>query len=439
MAEIRAFHGIHYNPELIPDFSTVICPPYDIIPPQMQEELYHRSEYNFIRIEYNRELPQDTPQDNRYTRSAATLERWLKQGILQMDKTPALYIHHQYFTYEGKEYRRRGLVACIRLEEWDKRVVRPHEGTLAAPKRDRLSLLWALKANTSPIMSMFEDKGQHISSLLNVQETKKPLITTATNNSGERHTVWAITEPEVISQIGSSLAEQPIYIADGHHRYESALTYCREQRTSSESASKDALYNFVLMTLIDLEDPGLLILPPHRLVRGVSKSTMSELMAKLESFFDMEKLPINTPNSWQRVDSLLPANSEQVSLGLFGLVGDNLLILKLRDWKAASQMMPYFHTDIYKKLDVSFVDHIILEKLIGTGSGGEGVVLDFSYDRRRAISRVRDQEYQLAFIIKPVRPEVVKAIADANDRMPRKSTYFYPKLPSGLVFYQFGD
>ena len=169
MAEIHPFRGVHYNPQLINDLSSVICPPYDIISPQMEEKLNAKSAYNFIRLEAGRELPQDTASNNKYTRSAAILEEWLKQNILEIDPMPAFYIHDQYFSYQGKEHKRRGIIARVRLEEWEKMVIRPHEGILGKPKDDRLSLLWALRANTSPILAMFEDKEKKITKLLTQQ------------------------------------------------------------------------------------------------------------------------------------------------------------------------------------------------------------------------------------------------------------------------------
>ncbi len=435
MAEIRPFRGVHYNQLLIKDLAAVICSPYDIITPQLQQELYRRSQYNFVRLEHSRELPQDTITDNKYTRSAATLKQWLKQGILKVDEVPAIYLHDHSFTHQGKEYKRRGIIVCVRLEERDKMVIRPHEGTLAEPKNDRVSLLRALQANTSPILALFEDRGRRVSSLLAARELKnKPLISLSSLN-GEGHNIWAITQPEAVNQICNSLAGQPLYIADGHHRYESALTYQREKGACSSSASEDEASNFVMMTLVDFSDPGLIILPPHRLVRGISKSILNGLMARLGAFFEIEELPLSMPGIWQQVDDLLMETNE-IRLFLFGLAPEHLFVLRLRDFTAVSQMMPYFHSELYKRLDVSIVDHVILEKLLGLSSGREEARIAYSYDRQDAVNRVLDQEYQLAFLISPVKAGVVKAIADAGDRMPRKSTYFYPKLPAGLVFYR---
>jgi uncharacterized protein (DUF1015 family) len=439
VAEIRPFRGVRFDQRLVDNLATVICPIYDITTPEMQQELYHRSEYNFVRLEHGRELPQDTSLDNKYTRAAATLKQWLKQGVLKVDQAPAIYLHDQYFTYQAREYRRRGIVVRVRLEEWDKLVVRPHEGTLTEAKGDRLSLLWACQANTSPILSLFEDRGRRIASLLAREERREPIIN-FTSAEGERHKVWAITEPEAISQICNSLANQPLYIADGHHRYESALTHQRERIACSASLSGDEAFNFVMMTLVDFADPGLLILPPHRLVRGISKPTLDEFRAELGTLFDVKKLPLSRPGVWRQVDDIFAGvklgDAGKVRLILFGLAAKHLFVLKLRDPAAASQMMPYFHSELYKSLDVSLIDHILLEELLGLGSGREEVRIVYSYDKQDAVNRVLDQEYQLAFLLSPIRPEVIKAVADAGDRMPRKSTYFYPKLPVGLVFHR---
>ena len=422
---------MHYNLSLIKNWSAVICPVYDIISPQQQQELYLKSKYNFVRLELGRDLPQDTPTDNKYSRAAATLEQWLKQGVLEMDEKPAIYLHDHYFTHQNKRYRRRGIIARVKLEEWDRTVVRPHESTMAAPRSDRLSLLWALKANTSPILAMFEDHGEQISSLLAAQAQNKPTINLR-SVSGEKHKVWAITDREIINQIATKLITEPVYIADGHHRYESALNYRRQRRASSPSLSGEEPFDFVMMTLVDFTDPGLLILPPHRLVRGISKSALNELRAKLEAFFEIEELPLGTPGVWRRLEHI-STKASQTRLALFGLDTENLFLLTLRDPAVTSQMMPYFNSELYKRLDVSIIDHVILERLLALSSDQEKVALTYSYDRQDAVRRVLSQEYQLTFLLNPIKPETIKAIADIGDKMPRKSTYFYPKVPAGLM------
>ena len=372
----------------------------------------------------------DSANDSRYTRAAALLEQWLKEGVLAMDNVPAIYIDDHYFMHKGKEWKRRGMVVRIRLEEWHRMIVRPHEGTLVGPKSDRISLIRALKANTSPILSMYADADKAVYRVLERVAAEKPLARVS-KLEGERHDLWAITKPEDLNVIISALKDEPVYIADGHHRYESALVYQREQMALHPETGPDAAFNFVMMTLVAFDDPGLLILPPHRLLRGLSQGALDDLKAKLPSFFDIEKLLIKGADTWRQLDAWQSSQDLQ-RLVVFGLDGDNFLLLTVRDFEATSRFMPNFRTDIYKKLDVSLVDHIILEEMLGIKPEGDSAVA-FNYDRDDAISKVQTGEFQLAFIIKPVRPETIKAISDASDRMPRKSTYFYPKLPSGLV------
>jgi uncharacterized protein (DUF1015 family) len=431
MAEIHPFRGVHYNQRRVRDLADVICPPYDVISPQLQQELYQRSEYNFIRLEHNRELPQDTTTDNKYTRSASILERWLAGKILVADKTPSLYLHDHYFHHNGREYRRRAIIAGVRLQEWADNIIRPHEGTLAEHTSDRLSLLWVCQANTSPILALFEDKRRQVSALL-VQKEKSPPLLSSSELDGERHNLWAINEPEIINQICASLADQPLYIADGHHRYESALSYQRERRACSSSISGEEAFNFVMMELVAFNDPGLVILPAHRLVRGMSRAALSELAAKLKSFFEVEELPAGKGDVWGQIDGLLSGgDSREVKLVLLGLVEGRLLRLRLHDSSAADQMMPHFHSELYKRLDVDIVDSVIPHEL-----GRVGESISYSYDGQDAVNRVLSQEYQLAFLLSPVKAEVVKAIADAGDKMSRKATYFYPKAPAGLVLHR---
>jgi uncharacterized protein (DUF1015 family) len=438
MAVIRPFKGIRYNQQKINNLADVICPPYDIISPQRQDELYSLSKYNFVRIEYNRELPQDDSQDNRYTRAANNLSQWLNEDILQTDAEPSFYIHEHHFCHQGKEYKRRNIIACVKLEEWEKKVVRPHENISPRAKSDRLSMLYACRANTSPVLSMFEDPQNVVSLLLKSAEHNVPLIDIFDSNR-EHHIIRALADPEVVKGIQQELLDRPLYIADGHHRYDSALAYRRERIPQSVSVFGEEGFNFIMMSLVDFADPGLIILPPHRMVRGISKPTLTSLKSQLKVFFDIEDLSIDSPDIWPEVDKLLTGmrpNMHSIRLAVFGLEPNRMLILTLRDHQMANQLMPAFHSDLYKKLDVSLVDHVILEKLLAFDKEKEEITLAYCYDRLDAVNRVKDLQYQLVFILNPIKPALIKAIADSGDRMPRKSTYFYPKSPAGLVFYK---
>jgi len=428
MAEVRALNGIRYSPRFVNELADVICPPYDIISPQLQGELYGYSPYNFVRVEYGQESAADSSSDNRYTRAAATLDNWLKTGVMTADASPSIYLHDHYFRHGGRQFKRRGIIARVRLEEWHRMVVRPHEGTLSGPKSDRINLLRALRANTSPVLSMYQDSGGAVARILAKAENGSPAAQSRPLD-GEWHELRAITDAHEIALITAALADVPLYIADGHHRYESAMVYKREQE-AVHPGDAEAPFNFVMMTLVAFDDPGLLILPPHRLLRGLSAARLEDIKRELPAFFDVKKLPQDGA-AWRRLDEWQREAGKE-RLAVYGLDGDNFWLLTLRDFEAAARFMPGFHTEIYKRMDVSLVDHIILEKILGIQPDGHTGIA-FNYDREDSVKKVKAGEYQLAFIIKPVVPETIKDISDAQDRMPRKSTYFYPKLPSGLV------
>jgi len=433
LADIHPFHGVHYNQSLATDLAKVICPPYDIITPQRQAELYLQHKQNFIRLEFTREHAQDGDTDNRYTRAAATLDKWLEQGVLTADDKPAIYLYDQHFTCYGRQYRRRSIICLVRLEDWSSNVVRPHEGTLAKAKDDRLSLLWTLRADTSPIMSLYEDPTGDIASLLDSRSKSAPALTADMDN-GDAHHVWPITDTAIIEKISGALAEQPLYIADGHHRYESALNYQRQRRTSAQFDGEQP-FDFVMMTLIEFTDPGLLILPSHRLVRGLSKSKLEGLVDGLDEFFTMKRVPVDTADIDRQIEGLLAPGGDEIKMLLFGPAGTDLIVLTLRDFGRVQSMMPHFHSEHYHRLDVSIINHVIMKELLGISPDTAIDYLDYSNDALATVNGVLSGDYQMAFIVNPVRPEVIKAIADSGDRMPEKSTYFYPKLPSGLVFY----
>lgn len=433
MAEIRPFHGVRYNPALAKP-EAVICPPYDVISPQQKTELLERSRYNFVRLEAALGMPGDNDRDNKFTRTRAALDEWLERGVLKADAASALYIDDHYFSFGGKSYRRRGLIATVRLEEWDKMVVRPHEDTFAGPKKERLELMRVTKADISPIMALYQDPAKRLGALLEEAASKKPAAEFA--NGEEKHRFWVITDKSFLEKISKSLASEPLYIADGHHRYESALAYARERRAQSPDAGPDAGFNFVLMTLIDFDDPGLLVLPPHRLVRGLSASTLKGLAARLGELFTTGWLPLDDwPEVARRLEQGEPT---QDTLAVVGLEPERVLALKLKNPAVAKPLMPGFHSGRYSHLLVSVVDKLVLEKLLQLDPSRENSQIGYVHDPMQAVSLVRSGEYQLALLLSPIKTLVIKDVADSRDRMPRKATYFYPKLPSGLVFYRMG-
>ena len=438
MVDIHPFHGVRYNQVVISDLAQIICPPYDVISAHMQSELYERSEHNFIRLEHTRELPQDNAGENRYTRAAATLSLWLAHGILAAEETPAVYLHDHYFRYLGQEYRRRGIITLVRLEEWGSRVIRPHEGTLPNPRSERLNLLRALRAGTSSIMALFEDRDRRIASVLAAKEKDEPVLHLNTEN-GEKHVLRVVSEAGTLAQLRRHLAHKPLYIADGHHRYESALAYQREQREKLAKSQGDKGFDFVMMELVDFADPGLVILPPHRLVRSLPVEKIDGILNGLDSLFQVQKVPFAPPDVWQEINALLAGDEGQGRIAVFGLDKKNILLLKPDNLTALSRLMPDSRSEHYRRLSVSILDHVVLEKLSGLKREQAAEALAYSYDQSDAVNMVLSGQYQLAFFISPVKADMIKMIADVGDRMPGKSTYFYPKLPSGLVFYRMAD
>ena len=430
MAEIRPFRGVHYNKEKTGDISSVICPPYDIISQEMDNNLHNRNAYNFIRIEYNRPQSDDSDINNRYTRSAALFRQWLEQKVMVTDDEPAIYVHDQFFMHEGEEYKRRSLIARVKLEEWDKNIIRPHENTFKGPKKDRINLLWALNANTSSVMALYEDKDFKIKSFLKRMDSGKFLIATE-ESDGERHNVWTITEPQAIKELCGYFNYKPLYIADGHHRYESALFYKKERSACDKDVYPDAPYNYVMMTIMDMDDPNLIIFPTHRLLHGLKPDATSNLEEKLQSYFDIEHFSLEAPDIWKKIEDIT-AGQENIKLTVIGLVRGAVSILSVKDMDAVVAMMPAERSDVYKKMDVSIVDHVILEKVLGIRSDDEKRIA-YTHERQEAVNRALNGDCQLAIIMNMVKGKTIKDIADVKDRMPRKSTYFYPKLPSGLI------
>jgi uncharacterized protein (DUF1015 family) len=436
VAEIHPFRGTRYNPLQAGDPARLICPPYDVISPRLQQELYDRSDHNFVRIEYGRELPQDKETDNRYTRAAAMVERWLGEGILITDRKPALYVDDHAFMSGTKEYVRRSLTGIIKLEEWEAGVVKPHEGTGSRDKGDRLSLLYALQANTSPIMGLYEDTSGEITKAMDYSTLVDPVITAEMGN-GESHRLRAVTDAAALQKIGYYLGGQPIYIADGHHRYESALTYRRERRLRVATPLGNEPFDYAMITLVEFNDPGLVVLPAHRLVRGLSAESLDDLRGGLETFFEVTTVPVSSDDASGQIDDLLVEEEGTVRMVLFGLAEETFHVITVRDFSKTKPMMPYFHSELYGKLDVSIVDHVLLEELLGLPHDLAASHVAYTHAAADLLKEVREKEFQLGVCVNPVRPGDIKNIADSGDRMPLKSTYFHPKIPAGLVTYRY--
>ena len=435
MADVQPFHGLRYNIERIDDLSAVICPPYDVISPE-EQLLYHRnSPHNVIRLEYGEERPADSSEDNKYTRAAATMAGWLREGILTREECPAFYLVEHRFSYQDTVRSRFSLIARVRLEELSANSqIRPHEMTMRKPGEDRLNLLKSCHANLSPIMGLFRHREEGIQSLF-PDTINRPAIRAA-DRYGVSYAMWVIIDKEAVARISDFFSNKNLYIADGHHRYETALAYSREQRAIQPSCTGEEAFNFVMITLTAAEDPNLIMMATHRLVRGLDTERLARLKAELSVYFDEELLGPYSTASETLKDWIKTLKEQQaIVFGLYGLDGPHLCLLR-----AKREMMPVAQPSLLQDLDVHMLHQLVFCQILGIDSQEKAEdCLAFTRDGLDTLSQVDSGDYQLAFLLNPTPISTMLSVADEGVRMPQKSTYFYPKTPSGLVINPLRD
>ena len=430
MAEILPFRGLHYANA---DLSALVCPPFDVISPEEQRRLYERSPFNAVRLEYGETRPDDTPSHNRYTRAAATLRDWLQSGVLVRDDAPAFYVDDQRFSHEGRLLMRRSLFARVRLHDWEEGPIRPHERTLDRPKEDRIQLLRACRLNISPILSLYRDGAAAVRDAVESAIRAAPLLATAEAN-GERHSLRRLSDDAALELIASLLRDETFYVIDGHHRYETALAYRNERRSQAQAWTGDEPENFVLMALIAREDPGVVVLPTHRLLKNVA--VPEDFVTQLERDFTVEDVSASVRDGgWRAMQSGLSKGAERdVAFGLATRDGRRL-VLRVRDAGDIAQRMPAGCPASWRTLDAAILEAVVLRGILGIdqqGAAADGS-LTFTHDGEEALRLVDSGDCAIAFLLSPAPVEQVLSMADAGERMPQKSTYFYPKLPAGLV------
>lgn len=439
MADVQPFRGLRYNLKQIGDLSTVISPPYDAISPE-EQRLYHgKSPYNVIRLEFGQEQPEDSAENNKYARAAMTLESWLRDSILIREERPAFYLVEHRFRYQNTPRSRFGLIARIRLEDLSTGQIRAHETTMRGPASDRFRLLQSCRANFSPIMGLLQG-GQGIGSLFEEVRKNRPSLR-AMDDQGVSYHIWVVTEEGGIASVSDFFADKIIYIADGHHRYETALAYQKHLRSTLSSYTGREAFNFVMMTLTDSQDPNLIMLPTHRLVRGVTGERIAKLEQELSAYFHVQELlpPLATPA--ETLESWLDVLEHRGTIfGLYGLHRRHLCLVEVREKGALDQMMPVDWPGVLKDLNVSLLHRVVLRQMLGIDSvEKEEDCLQYTRDGLEALSGVDSGAWQLAFLLNPIPISSVLAVADAGVRMPQKSTYFYPKTPTGLVINPLWD
>ncbi|HZD60984.1 MAG TPA: DUF1015 domain-containing protein [Anaerolineae bacterium] len=426
MAEIRTFKGVLYNKEIVEDLATVVAPPYDVISDEEQRQLLKESKYNVVRLILPQGSPNDTLMSNKYVRARNTFIEWLEKGILLRDTEPAIYIYEQEYSIKGVRKKRTGFIALAKIEDFSTGKIKAHEKTLKGPKADRLRLLKACGANFSQIFSLFSDPEQQVDAILYKHTKDTPRIDITVN--GVAHRLWALHDHEAVTEIAELMRDRPLYIADGHHRYETALNYRDEMRQITGDYSGEAPFDYTMMMFVNMDSEGLTILPTHRALKNLPKINHDKFRENLEQVFEVEKLP-----SLDKIMSGLAQNADLHSLGIY-LGNTTFYLLRVKDENSIEELLNSDNSRAWKLLDVTILHHVIINRILGFGGTNVENSIKFTIDEQEAVRLIMEGTYQMAFFLNPTKVGAISEIASAGEVMPQKSTYFYPKLLSGLVF-----
>jgi len=445
MATIIPFKGIRYSSGA-GAMSLLTTPPYDIINEKKQESFYQLHPNNIIRLEYGKTYPSDTEEDNRHTRAAAVFSNWLKEGILKQENSPAVYLCQERFNHEGQEKTRSSFICGVKLEPYEKGIIIPHEETIPKHKADRLLLMQACKANFSPIFGLYVDPDRTVEKFTSAQMQRDPDINFI-DEDNHNHSVWILTDNGIISQVQRFMADQRIFIADGHHRYETALAYRNWRREQEKTLLEEYSYDYVMMSLVNLHDPGLVILPTHRLVRNNIKA--EKLFHLLNNYFNIETFSlkgchenlnifISVLQRKSKPDKISDSIQHRNIIGLYTGEG-GLYLLTLKEAISLPPFAPAGHSTVWQKMDVSLLHYFIFKNLLAVREEkwtDENHVY-YSRNEDELLSMVDAGNYQFAFFLNPTRIEEMAFVALNGEKLPQKSTYFYPKIITGLVINMF--
>lgn len=424
MADVRPFRGLRYNQAIVGELSDIVCPPFDTIPAELQTSLQHRSPFNVVRLELGDHFPTDTPQDNRYTRTAELLQTWLEGEVLLRERLPAYYLVRHSFQFRGSERARLELIGCVRLEEYQRRAVLPHEFTRDEDKRDRLALMQACHANISPIMCLYRDDDGGLSAVLDRMLATAPLVEFS-DPGDQSYQVWKIEDPGLTDEIGNALYPRPLYIADGHHRYETALNY-RDLAVSERGGSQtgEEAFNFVIMGLIGFEDPGLLVLPYHRVVGGLTSDALGGVKRRLAALFDSEPMSRDGDGTRGLLEEIEARGKDRLVMGLLDSEGSGAQLLSLRGGAGQGAW------GLLGRSEAWILEQQVLKPALGDSLEQ---AIAYVHDGEEAAELVATGQYQLGFLLKPFPLDLFETIVNSGERLPPKSTFFYPKLATGLV------
>ena len=445
MAQVYPFRAFRYNPARAP-FDRILTQPYDKISPTMQEKYYAADPHNLIAVEKGRAYPGDTPQNNVYTRAAAALNDWIREHVVVRDPAPAFYAYTQEYAVPGTEElrTRQGFIGAGKLEEYSARVVFRHEHTLSGPKADRLELLQHTKTHTGQLFMLYSDPQRRIHAILAEAEEAAAPATEMRDECGVLHRLWVIAEPQRVAAIQKAMEHQKLVIADGHHRYETALNYRNECRTRAGKIDPEAPYERAMMTFINTRSEGLTILPTHRVAAHLHDFSWTSVRRHLEPWFTAEEFPFS--GSGERSEAkrkflaILARARAKRAIGVYPATDAQkraFYVLTLREGASLAQLLPNV-SPLQRELDVVLLHEGILEPALGITPQAVTAEANLTYEREAlaAIDAVDSGRAQISFLLNPCDVEQVMKIATAGEVMPQKSTDFYPKLMSGITMFR---
>jgi uncharacterized protein (DUF1015 family) len=423
MVEIYAFKGIYYNKEKVGSFEEVVSPPYDVVSRKERDSFLAKHQNNVMHLILGEEI-QENKEKNLYAEAEKKFNEWIEKRILLKEEKPVLYVYSQEFkTNSGETKTRKGLIALVKLEPFEKRIILGHERTLSGPKEDRLNLMREVKANLSSIFTLYTDSTKTTEKIIEKYTATKPFFE-AKDHEGILNKAWRITDEEEIKAIQNALKENKLFIADGHHRYETALNYLKENPEADK----------IMTVMVDSNDSGLVIFPTHRVIYGIENFDLNELIEKTKEFFEVSEI-----NSKEEKE-IMNALNENKNMHCFALYSEGkTFLLKLKKEIDLNKLLPEIKLNSLRELDVTLLHELVLNKCLGISKQmvSRKEKIDYIKDATKTIHAVDSGKFQAGFLMNATKMEQVEAVCLAGERMPQKSTYFYPKLLSGVVFNKF--
>ena len=432
MVLFRPFRGWRYDPEVVGDLASVLCPPYDLIGRELEESLAQQSPYNAVHLEGAERPDWQLPAHRRYAQAADLFTDWRRQGVLRRDPEPCYYLLRHRFPFEGQTRSRLSLFGAVGLEDYERRQVLPHEFTEEPAVNDRVSLMESCGANFSPIMSLYRDATASLSPVFQEVMTEPPAID-ARDPWGQESAFWPISNRRRLEAISRTFEDNVIFLADGHHRYEAALRlqkkhFQAEGSAASSGPDSTAAHNFVMMSLIEFDDPGLVVLPYHRVIGGLTPPKLAQLRERLDRLFEAQPVELGADGGHNVLLEQVARHGQGGRImGLVGPPAQGQYLLTLREEVDLQQWGPLAVAESW------ILEEQVLKPVLGEAVAGH---VRFSHDHQDALAQVASGAQQLAFLLRPFPMDQFESIVSTGQRLPSKSTFFFPKLPTGLVINQ---